>query len=302
MKRSILIFSVLVLAAPFARAGDDGVKKTIAYVQKLQTESDGFRSHQPKADTDKVEPSLRATSAAVRALKYLGGELPNKDGCIKFVESCWDADAGGFADTPKGKTDVFSTAVGLMAVVELKMPAGKYAGAAGKYLSANAKTFEDIRIAAAGFEAIGKSPPNILEWRAEVIKSTEKDGTFGKGPGAARETASHVVTLLRFAAKPKEPDPFGKALIKVLNDGQHQNGGWGKADSETAYDLETSYRVMRCYVMLKAKPGNVEGVRSFVAKCRNADGGYAVAPGQPSSVSGTYFAAIILHWVKESPK
>jgi hypothetical protein len=49
--------------------------------------------------------------------------------------------------------------------------------------------------------------------------------------------------------------------------------------------------------MLKAKPGNVEGVRSFVAKCRNADGGYAVAPGQPSSVNATYFAAIITHWL-----
>ena len=42
-----------------------------------------------------------------------------------------------------------------------------------------------------------------------------------------------------------------------------------------------------------------EGVRSFVAKCRNSDGGYAAAPGQPSSVNGTYFAAIILHWLKE---
>jgi hypothetical protein len=39
-------------------------------------------------------------------------------------------------------------------------------------------------------------------------------------------------------------------------------------------------------------------VRSFVAKCRNADGGYGVAPGQPSNISGTYFAAIILHWLK----
>jgi hypothetical protein len=85
----------------------------------------------------------------------------------------------------------------------------------------------------------------------------------------------------------------------VLIDGQRQNGGWGKDDSEIASDLETTYRVMRCFVMLKARPANVEGVRSFVAKCRNEDGGYGVAPAQPSSVSGTYFAAIITHWLKQ---
>ena len=106
------------------------------------------------------------------------------------------------------------------------------------------------------------------------------------GPGLkvnARDTASAVVTHMRCDGKPPAPD----ALLKVLKEGQRQNGGWGKADDEIASDLETSYRVMRCFVMLKARPDNVEGVRSFVAKCRNADGGYAVAPGQPSSIAGT---------------
>ena len=56
---------------------------------------------------------------------------------------------------------------------------------------------------------------------------------------------------------------------------------------------------MRCFVMLKARPDRVEDVRAFVAKCRNDDGGYGIAPGQPSSVSSTYFASIITHWLKE---
>jgi hypothetical protein len=50
--------------------------------------------------------------------------------------------------------------------------------------------------------------------------------------------------------------------------------------------------------MLHQKPENATACRAFVARCRNADGGYGVAPGQPSSVSGTYFASIILHWLE----
>ena len=52
--------------------------------------------------------------------------------------------------------------------------------------------------------------------------------------------------------------------------------------------------------MLKEKPAEPDKLRAFIAKCRNADGGYAVAPGQPSTAGGTYFAGIILHWL-DSP-
>jgi prenyltransferase beta subunit len=83
----------------------------------------------------------------------------------------------------------------------------------------------------------------------------------------------------------------------VLKKGQRADGGFGKEQSKTS-DLETSYRVMRAFVMLKDKP-DVERCRSFVAQCRNPDRGYGVAPGQTSSVAATYFASIILHWLIE---
>src|SRR5207302_3886157 len=102
--------------------------------------------------------SLRATSSAVRTLKYLGSDLPNADKCKKFVAGCFDKDSGGFADTPGGKADVATTAIGLMAVVELGLPAESYHAAAVRYLSDHAKTFDEIRIAAAGFEAIKAQP------------------------------------------------------------------------------------------------------------------------------------------------
>ncbi len=298
MKRLGLILVGCLMAMSSARAGDAGIKQAITYVKKLQTDGGGFRAHEPKPDAARVAPTLRSTSAAVRALKYLGSDVPNKDACIKFVESCWDAEAGAFSDTPKGKPGVFETAVGLMAVVELKMPTDKYTGAASKYLTENAKTFEEIRIGAAGLESVKLIPAekDAELWYKVIDDMRNKDGTFGKGLSQARDTASANVTIMRLRVTVS-----GKIASEALNIGQRQNGGWGKADSEIASDLETTYRVMRCYHMLKAKPGNVEGVRSFVARCRNEDGGYAVAPGQPSSVNGTYFGAIIRHWLKGNP-
>jgi hypothetical protein len=142
---------------------------------------------------------------------------------------------------------VFSTAVGLMAVVELKMPTEKYAKGAVKYLSDNAKSFEDIRIAVAGFESLKTLSPQKENWSAAVLLLEPKDGIFGKGGGQARDTASAVVTLLRLDAKGIDSD----RVLKVLKAGQRKDGGWGKTDNETASDLETTYRVMRCFMMLK---------------------------------------------------
>ena len=151
-----------------------------------------------------------------------------------------------------------------------------------------------MRVAAAGMEQLDAKAAGTMRWIDEVTALASSDGSgFGKGAGKPRDTAGCVVTLLRLGVK----IPNSDAYVKILNDGQRQNGGWGKADDATGSDLETTYRVMRCYMMLKTQPKHVEGVRSFVAKCRNADGGYGVAPGQPSNVNGTYFAAIVTHWL-----
>lgn len=293
MKRLLAVVG-LIVAASAAQAGDDpGIKQTIAFVQKLQTSTGGFTSI-PPAPNIRIAPTLRATSAAVRALHYLGGTVPDKTAASKFVERCWNPASGGFADFAGGdQVDVFTTSVALMAVTELKMPTDKYGPPALKYLAATANSFEDIRIAAAGLERLNQKSPRTKEWHADVTKLQNPDGSFGKGPGQARATGGGIVTLLRLGGKVADRD----AIVKILKDGQRNNGGFGKDDSETASDLETTYRVMRCFVMLQARPGNVEGVRSFVAKCRNEDGGYGPAPGEPSNVGATYFAAIIRHWL-----
>jgi prenyltransferase beta subunit len=295
MQRLFLILVVSAIGAAPLGAGELGLKQTIAYVQKLQTPSGGFLPQAP-APNIRAVPTLRSTSAAVRALHYLGADIPDKDACIKYVESCHDAASGGFSDGPKGKPDVYTTAVGLMALAELKMPAEKYAAGAIKFMTEKAKTFEEIRIAAAGLESLKEKSPRAEEWLKEVAKLQNEDGTFGKGPGKARATGGSVVTLVRLGGTPANTNN----IVKTLVDGQRQNGGYGK-DDEIASDLETTYRVMRCFVMLKARPADTEGIRSFVAKCRNGDGGYGIAPGQPSSVAGTYFAAVITQWQKKNP-
>jgi hypothetical protein len=290
MKRYALVLWVfaLVLASAGAQTADEK-KATVVYVQKMQQSNGAFAPSAANTTT-----GLRVTSGAVRALKYFGGELPNREGCAKFVDSTFDSATGGFADVPGGKVDVATTAVGLMAVTELKLPPERYTTPAVKYLVDNAKTFEEIRIAAAGLEAVEKRPPQVNAWLEQVAKMRNADGTYGKGDSLARDTGSAVVVVLRLGGKVEQPEN----VLKALKAGQRPDGAFGKADASGS-DLETTYRVMRAFHMLKEKPADVAKLQAFLAKCRNSDGGYGVAPGQPSGVSPTYNAAIILHWLDE---
>jgi prenyltransferase beta subunit len=262
-------------------------------VLSCQSKPGGFL---PARSADRnAKPSLRATSAAARALHYLGVKLPlDKEECAKFVERCYDSASGGFADMPQGKTDVVSTAVGAMAVAALDMPVKDYRRGIERYLGAHVQTFEDIRIAVAGLESLQVVSSHQDEWLEKIIARRNPDGTWGKGTGAARETGSAVVAVLRM----KGPIVQREHVLRTIKEGQRQDGGFGMADAKGS-DLETTYRVMRALVMLKERPASVEGVRSFVAKCRNDDHGFGVRPNQPSSVGATYFAAIINHWLEK---
>ena len=163
-------------------------KESVAFVRGLQSKDGGFM----------VKPglgasSLRATSAALRALRYFGGEPADRAGAVTFVNRCFDPAVGGFADHPGGKVDVYSTAVGYMALVELRVPTVTKDALAQrdrvvKYLGEHAKDFNDIRIAAAGLEALRVLPPQAEQWLQEISRLRHEDGTAGTGNGAARET------------------------------------------------------------------------------------------------------------------
>jgi prenyltransferase beta subunit len=280
-----LLCATLFLASMEAQTESER-KASVAYLQDCQQSDGGF------VPSGAAQSSLRGSTTALRALKYFGGEPRDGAACARFVQRCFDKNSGGFADRPGQQPDVISTAVGIMAIVELKLPVDDYREAAVSYLTKHGKAFEEIRMAAAGLEAIRARPPVADAWLEQLAQGRHGDGTYGTGDGVARATGGTVVAVLRLGGKVEHRD----IVIRVLQTGQRDDGGFGKERAPTS-DLETSYRVMRALHMLEAKP-DVERFRKFVVRCRNADGGYGIAPGQPSSTGATYFAAIILHWLE----
>jgi prenyltransferase beta subunit len=283
----------LVWLAPARADVSEANKATIAYLRGLQVDDGGFLPVRPAGSEKKPASSLRATTAGLRALKYFGGTPRDRAACSKFVESCFDRDSGGFVDHPGGKPDATLTAVGLLAVVELNLSLERYEGPAVQFLMKHAKTFEEIRLGAAGLEATGR-PASTARWLEYLDTLRNPDGTYGKGMGTARATGGAVVAVLRLGGKVANRD----RIVQALKAGQRPDGGFGKEEPTTS-DLETTYRVVRAFVMLQEKLNDVAACRAFVARCRNADGGYGVTPGQPSSVSATYYAAIITHWLEQ---
>jgi hypothetical protein len=289
----------------------------------------------PKLDA-KPQPVLRATSGAVRALKYSGHTLlpKERERHAAFVLSCYDAKTGAFAE-PGGKPDVAITSVGVMAATELGIPKEKFAKAMD-YLKANAKTFEEVRIAAAAVEAWGAKdcPFKLDDWFAVARKHVEplvalkelealgeEKLVASARDGLARELGSVAAFHLRlgkpvFGApaliggpKPNPPIPGfidikitdEKVAFALIEAGQRDDGGWGKK-GEKASDIETTYRVMRALHLQKAKPKDTKLLREFVAKHRNEDHGYATKPGDKSSMSGVYYCTVVLHWLDEMEK
>lgn len=277
----------LVLLAPSLAFAQPQEEKTAAlkYLASLQQESGSFKSDA------KGGPSLRATSAAIRATKYLGGELANPNQVKAFVMSCYDPPSGGFAEAGE-RPNVTVTCIGIMAAVELGIPDSKFPMALD-FLEAEAKTFDDVRIGAAALESLKSKPKWIENWNAIANKQLNNDGTAGKGASLARDTASVVAMKLRL----KLPVANQDKVIAMIRTTQDADGGW-KKDGEKTSDLETTYRVMRAMMLAKERPKNTFNLGEFLKSCRNADGGVGVAPGQPSSASGTYYWAIISKWME----
>lgn len=285
MSSAHLILTVL-LAAPAQPT--EQRQESAGFVRERQTPDGGFAGS--RAPGTSATSSLRATAAALRALRYFASEPQDKTACQRFTRACRDDRTGGYADRPRGEPTVLATAAGIMAAVEFKeLPDAR----AIAYLGEHASTSEEIRMAAAALEGTGRLPPQADEWRRRLAFLRNADGTFGHGPMAARETAGGVVTWLRLGGRIDHAD----AVLRALRDGQRPDGGFGDAAGPS--DLESTYRVMRAFVMLKAAPRDPARVRQFVEQCRNSDGGYGLRRGPQSEVTATYFAAAVLHWLDE---
>src|SRR5581483_4013861 len=165
MRSSFALLVAFVPSVALAQPTAEQKKAAIKWVTDLQDPTGGFylAPQDPKVDSI-PRPSLRATNGAVRAIKYLGAEIPNKEKHAAFVLKCYDPKTGAFAE-PGGKADVASTSIGVMAAAELGIPHEKYAKAMD-YLKENAKTFEEVRIGAAAVEAWGVKdcPFDLKPW------------------------------------------------------------------------------------------------------------------------------------------
>ena len=285
--------SILLLLPAVVAAQSDPRPAALKFVAAQQDPATGAFRPAPNGP-----PGLRATSAGVRATKYLGGTLAHKDKVADYVMSCYEPATGGFAE-PGGTPDVSTTAVGIMAATELGVPKDKFAKSLD-YLKANAKTFEEVRIGAGAVEAWGVKdcPFDFAPWVEIVGKHYAKLGGIPTArDGGARDTGSVAAFYLRLG----KPLPPGNAALPVMRDGQRADGGWCK-EGQPGSDAESTYRVMRAFMLMKQPPADPAGVRTFLASCRNPDGGFGTKPGEPSSVSGVYFAAIISKWLDELGK
>jgi prenyltransferase beta subunit len=293
--RSLL---ALLLLAPVAVAQTAEEKKaTLAFIESLRDKDTGAFKVTPDG-----KPSLRACNGAAKAIKVLGGELADKDKVSKFVLGCYDEKAGTFAD-PGTKADVASTAIGVIVACELGIPKDKFKGAMD-YLGKNAKEFEDVRIAAAAVEAWGvKDCPFELDTfvKAGLGKFREavlsvKGRFLGNEAKLARDFGGSIAMLKRISSPAAILD-----ADQIIQRGQLADGGWGKSDAKVS-DIETTYRVMRALMLLKAPPKDEKKLREFLAAHRNKDGGSATEPGKASSMSGVYYNAIITKWLDEMGK
>ncbi|WP_171469796.1 prenyltransferase/squalene oxidase repeat-containing protein [Frigoriglobus tundricola] len=270
---------------------------TLKWIQSQEAPEGGFYAA-PQNPNSKPAPvaSLRATSAAARAWKYLGGEglgskFPNKEKHAAFVLKCYDPKTGGFAE-PDGKPDVAVTSVGVMAAMELGVPKEKFAKAMD-YLKANAKTFEEVRIAAAGVEAWGVKdcPFKLDDW---VKVATDYAARPNPKDDPARVAGSATAFFLRLDRK--LPDDLSLASL-TLRSGQRKDGGWGKVEGDS--DIETTYRVMRALMLLRVKPKDPQKLHEYLDAHRTKDAGYSTKPGDPSSMSGVYYYAIVSKWLDD---
>jgi poly(3-hydroxybutyrate) depolymerase/prenyltransferase beta subunit len=257
---------------------------TAAYTAAHQNQDGGFAGKvgQPS--------SLSATNSALKILLHVGGSVPDVLRCVKFVKSCRD-ESGGFAQTPGGKPDVVTTAIGLMAASELKLADAGMIKGATDYLGKNAKSFEEVRMAIAGLEAVRGSSPDFRRWNDQIQAMRNPDGTFGSGPGQAYATGGAAAAILRMGLALEKRE----AVVAAIKAGQRPEGGWSKDAGPP--DLGSTYRVMRALYMLREQP-DVEKLLSFIAKCRQSDGSYASAPGGAGDLGGTYTATIVVRWMR----
>ncbi len=270
-------------------------KATIQFIEGLRDKETGAFKN-----TAKDKPSLRATNGAVKALKTLGQKVADIEKIQKFVLGCYNPKKYGFAE-PGGELDAITNSIGIIVACEVGIDKEKI-GRAPIYLGVTVVKFEEVRLAAAAIEAWGLKewPEKIDALKSAVLNFEKGEFPFEKKLTGVGVTGGIAVSKLRFGMDINKGDKTA-LLEKVLVPSQGKDGGWSKDDA-TVSDIESTYRVMRALKMLDAKPKDIPQLRKFIASHHNKDGGSAIKPGDPSTISGTYYSVIVSKWLDDMEK
>lgn len=255
------------------------------YLLSLRNADGGFRVAMPEGPSQ-----LMASVGILRGVRYWGGKVPERERTIAWVSQCYHPSLGAFSDSPTSTPDVRSTALGLMALAELKAPLGRYSRDTLRYLETSATSLPDIYFTAAALEATGLETSAASRFRLAFEATESPDGSLCPN---AYEAAGAAITLLRLGGGPRHPKEVAARLVAT----QRSDGGFRAAGASPESDLGGVYRLVRALYMLHAEPDK-RSLRRFMAKCRNEDGGYGLAPGKPSTGPATYYAGVVSHWLE----
>ncbi len=287
---AILSMAILMFAWP-SWAGPmspEERKATLTFLGSLQNADGGFRSS-PKSGPSE----LGATSNAIRAIQYLGGEVNNKGAVEKFIQQ-FAHESGGYAEKVGGAPDIRSTWSAASALGVIRGSAPENGKKIVEFFSNNAKSlYPDIYFAAGALDYMKMTSPKAAEWVNAFEATRQPDGSYGEG---VDDTAHAVVTVSRLGGTLKDRAAAGK----VLKAAQRQGDGFAAAKGKAA-DFAATYTVMRALGILKDKP-DLEAIYRFVASRRNADGGYALDAGKPSQITPTYRASAVLYFAGQAEK
>ncbi|MEI7921422.1 MAG: family 16 glycoside hydrolase [Planctomycetota bacterium] len=267
--------------------------RTASVVSQLQNDDGGFAAERGGLS------SVGSTNSAVRVLKHVGGSIPNVVKAVAYVRSCFVAGenaTGTIASVPGGKADLMTTCMGLLAWGDLQIEPGTEVPAALKYLAENAKTYEEVRMSIAAFEAVKMSDKAVFaKWTSQLEAMANPDGTFGEGDRAAFATGGTIAAFLRMGLPVHDAR---RILTKdLILKAQKADGGWSDKAGANG-DFGSTYRIMRCMFMLHEKP-DLKRLYQFIDDRRTETGLYAAAPGEKGNLGSTYTATILLWWARQ---
>ena len=193
---------------------------------------------------------------------------------------------------PGGKPDVVTTAIGLMAASELKIADPAMIKAAVDYLGKNAKSFEEVRMAIAGLEAVHGTSPDFSEWNEMLQGMRNPDGTLGEGPGQAYATGGAGAAILRMGLKLDKRD----AVVAALKAGQRPEGGWSKDDGPARPGRDLPHHAGPVHAAREARHRAIADVRRPLPPVRRQLREQAGRTRR--SLGGTYTATIVIYWVR----